>query len=136
MCAEQNLRHDERGAGLIEYAMIVGLIAIVAVVAVSLVGTATSDSFTETDAAFEAATSTNHPTKVAQLDGEIEVTFSDVDGKVVMVDSFGPGWNMTITKETDTRINTKWTNDTTGEVVRVNGWINSNGVLKTKVREV
>lgn len=136
MCTDKSFRTDEQGAGLIEYAMIVGLIAIVAVVAVSLVGTATSDSFNETDAAFGAATSTNHPTKVAEFDGEIEVTFSDEDGRVVMVDSFGPGWSMTITKETDTRINTKWTNQTTGEVVRVNGWINSNGVLKTKVREV
>jgi Flp pilus assembly pilin Flp len=126
------LRTEERGAGLVEYALIVGLIAIVSVVAVSLVGTATSDSFTESQAAFGPAV--EYPTKVVEVKDQIKITFSDIDGKLDMTDAYGPGWTMKITKQNNTRINTKWTNDVTGDVVRVNGWINKKGDIKTRIR--
>lgn len=135
------LSTDERGAGLVEYALIVGLIAVVAVVAVGAVGGALDDSFTSSNNAFATASGNateepTYPSKSAGIDGEIEATFALIDGTVVMTDSFGPGWTMQVVKDTGTRVNTKWTNDTTGEVVRVNGWVNKKGNLRTKVREI
>jgi Flp pilus assembly pilin Flp len=38
---------DERGAGLVEYAMLIGLIVIVCVAAVSLLGDATNEPYSE-----------------------------------------------------------------------------------------
>ena len=124
----------ERGAALVEYALIVGLIAVVSMVAVGLVGGAVTDSFDGSASAFGSASTTpDYPTKSAGLDGKVNATFGLVDGKVVLESTQGDGWTMTVVKDTGTRVNTKFKNDTTGEVIRVNGWVNKKGLLKTKV---
>jgi pilus assembly protein Flp/PilA len=41
----QRFRRDEAGAALVEYAMLVGLIAVICVVAVTLLGTEVSSAF-------------------------------------------------------------------------------------------
>jgi pilus assembly protein Flp/PilA len=45
---ERNIGESERGAGLVEYALVVTLIAIACLVAVRFLGDETSKSFTET----------------------------------------------------------------------------------------
>ena len=39
------LRHDEEGAALVEYGMLVGLIAVICIAAVTLLGQEVSDAF-------------------------------------------------------------------------------------------
>ena len=43
----------ERGAGLVEYALLVGLIAIVCISAVGLLGTVTEDKYSSITSAFQ-----------------------------------------------------------------------------------
>ncbi|MEO6317435.1 MAG: Flp family type IVb pilin [Acidimicrobiales bacterium] len=43
---------DDRGASLVEYALLIGLIAIVCVIAVTILGDATSTSFSSTATGF------------------------------------------------------------------------------------
>jgi pilus assembly protein Flp/PilA len=45
--------HDERGASLVEYALLIALIAIVCVVAVSLLGTSSSHKFSQIGSALQ-----------------------------------------------------------------------------------
>jgi pilus assembly protein Flp/PilA len=45
---------DERGASLVEYALLVALIAVVAIVAVAYFGTQTSDTFSRVSSSVEA----------------------------------------------------------------------------------
>jgi pilus assembly protein Flp/PilA len=44
----QRLRHDERGASFVEYAMLLALIAIVCLVAVTMIGNTTGESLSST----------------------------------------------------------------------------------------
>jgi pilus assembly protein Flp/PilA len=131
-------RARERGASLVEYALVVGLIAVVALVAVGLVGGSVSDSFDGTATAFAAAgndATVDYPTETAGVDGKVKATFIVVDGEVILDSTDADGWTMTILQDTGTRVNTRFKNDTTGEVIRVNGWTNKKGVLLTKVIE-
>ena len=127
-------RTTERGAALVEYALVVGLIAMVAMVAIGLVGGAVGDSFDGSASAFgSTATAPDYPTETAGVDGKVKASFSLVDGTVVLNETQGDGWTMKVVKDTGTRVNTRFKNDTTGEVIRVNGWVNKKGQLKTKV---
>lgn len=123
----------EHGAALIEYALVVGLIAVVAMVAVGLVGGSVSGSLDTSASSLAAAEEANYPTETAGVDGKVKATFVLIDGKVVLASTEGDGWTMKVTKDTGTRINTRFKNDTTGQVIRVNGWVNRKGTLKTKV---
>lgn len=128
----------ERGASLVEYALVVGLIAVVALVAVGLLGGSVSDSLGTSASALEAAPDNpkaDYPTETAGVDGKVNATFLLVDGQVVLDSTNGDGWTMTVLKDTDTRINTRFKNNETGEIIRVNGWVNAKGQLKTNVVE-
>lgn len=127
-------RNNERGASLVEYALVVGLIAVVAIVAIGLVGGAVSDSLDESASAFAStAAAPDYPTETAGVDGKVNATFSLVDGTVVLDGTQGDGWTMKVVKDTGSRVNTRFKNPKTGEVIRVNGWVNKKGQLKTKV---
>ncbi|MCB1247115.1 MAG: hypothetical protein KDB69_07615 [Acidimicrobiia bacterium] len=129
----------ERGASLVEYVLIVGLVAMVALVGVGAAGSAVKSSFDTTAGSFGAAGDSGepeptYPTETAAYKDQITADFAIVDGKVVMVDSSGDGWTMKITKQKDNRINTRWKNPKTGEVVRINGWVTKKGDLRTVVK--
>lgn len=47
----KDLKNDERGASMIEYALLVGLIAVVSIVAVTTVGTSLQSQFSQIAAA-------------------------------------------------------------------------------------
>lgn len=129
--------HDERGATLLEYALIVSLIAIASIAAVSLVGGSVSDTFDTAAGSLPSATiaaPVDYPTATNGVDGKVSATFAVIDGTVVLESYASSGWTHKITKDTGSRVNVKFTNDTTGEVIRVNGWVNKKGKLKTKVK--
>lgn len=44
---QQDEQHDDRGASLVEYALLIALLAMVCIAAVSALGSTTSDSFSE-----------------------------------------------------------------------------------------
>ena len=54
LAARTKAGDDERGASLVEYALLVGFIAVVCVMAVTLLGTATSANYSSTANGFAA----------------------------------------------------------------------------------
>lgn len=128
---------------MVSYVLLVVLIALVSVGFIGYGGRAVSDSFTAaagavpaSAAATEATTTTapDLPTETAGVDGKAEATFVVRDGKMELSGVDADGWTYRITRQTDRRINVKFTNPDTGEVIRVNGWLNKKDVLKTRVR--
>ncbi len=134
---------NEDGATMISYVLLVVLIALVSVGFIGYGGRAVSDTFTDVAAQAsppapepepEPEPEPDYPTETAGVDGKAEATFVVRDGVMELKDVDADGWNYRITKQTDRRINVRFTNPDTGEVIRVNGWLNKKDVLKTKVR--
>ena len=134
---------DERGAGVVEYALIVALVAIAAVAGVALFGGSVASSITASSEGFDtdgssATTTTKAPfnqEKDVETDEAGDVRFEEVDGRV-RIDNIAPddGWTAKVTKDNGNRATVRFTNTDTGERVRVTSWVNKKGVLKSRVR--
>jgi Flp pilus assembly pilin Flp len=141
MSDQRPSRDNERGAGIVEYALLVGLIAIAAVTAVAFFGSGVSGSITassESLAAGDGSTTTTSPVNQeedVETDESGDVKFQEVDGKV-RIDQISPadGWTAKVTKDNGSRSTVRFTNDTTGERVVVTSWITKKGQLKTRIR--
>lgn len=142
MSDKSTLRNNERGAGIVEYALLVGLIAIAAVGGIAFFGSAVSGSVAGSAEALANGEGSTTTTTVApnqeedvDTDESGDVRFQEVDGKV-RIDNISPadGWTAKVTKDNGSRSTVRFTNDTTGERVVVTGWLNKKGKLKTRVR--
>ena len=134
-------KDNERGAGLVEYALLVGLIAIAAVTGVAFFGSSVGESISASGAALgyqEGSTTTTLPPnqeEEVETDESGDVKFQEVDGKVRIDDiAAADGWTAKVTKDNGSRATVRLTNDTTGERVRVTSWLNKKGQLKTRIR--
>lgn len=130
----------ERGAGLVEYALVAGLIALVAVVAVAAFGSGVSSSIT---ASADAVGDGSSPTTTVPVNQEKnveteeagDVRFEEAGGEVRFGDiSPADGWSAKVTKDNGSRATVRLTNDDSGERVVVTGWLNKKGKLKTRIR--
>lgn len=145
MTAKRAVCADERGAGVVEYALIVALVAIAAVAGVALFGGSVASSITASSEAFaadgssEATTTTTKPPfnqeQDVATDDAGDVRFEEVDGRV-RIDNIAPddGWTAKVTRDNGRRATVRFTNTDTGERVTVTSWLNRKGVLKSRVR--
>jgi len=141
MSDQRSPRDNERGAGIVEYALLVGLIAIAAVTGIALFGSSIAQSVSsssEAVAATQGSTTTTLPVnqeKDVETDESGDVKFQEVDGKV-RIDQINAadGWTAKVTKDNGSRATVRLTNDTTGERVVVTSWVNKKGQLKTRIR--
>ena len=134
-------KDNERGAGLVEYALLVPFVAIAAVGGVAFFGSSVAGSISASGAALgydEGSTTTTLPPnqeKEVETDESGDVQLQEVDGKVRIDDiAAADGWTAKVTKDNGSRATVRLTNDTTGERVRVTSWLNKKGQLKTRVR--
>jgi Flp pilus assembly pilin Flp len=137
---------DERGAGVVEYALIVALVAIASVAGVALFGGSVASSITasseglNTDGSSEATTTTTtkapfNQEKDVETDEGGDVRFEEVDGRVQIDNiSSDDGWTAKVTKDNGRRATVRFTNTDTGERVTVTSWLNKKSVLKSRVR--
>ena len=82
-------------------------------------------------------TTTIPPNQVAaaQFGDEILVPFSETDGVVTYGDVEADGWTYVVTSDTGTSIRMVFTTKDPDHKVVVKGWLNSKGILKTRVIE-
>jgi len=82
-------------------------------------------------------TTTIPPNQVAaaQFGDEILVPFSETDGVVTYGDVEADGWTYVVTSDTGTSIRMVFTTKNPDHKVVVKGWLNTNGILKTRVIE-
>lgn len=141
MADQRSSRDNERGAGIVEYALLVGLIAIAAVTGIAFFGSSLGGSVSSSSEALagtQGSTTTTLPVnqeKDVETDESGDVKFQEVDGKV-RIDQINPadGWTAKVTKDNGSRATVRLTNDTTGERVVVTSWVNKKGQLKTRIR--
>ena len=135
---------EELGAAVVEYALVLALVAMVAVTGVALFGgsvaasiTASSESIA-TDASSTTTTTTKPPfnqEKDVETDEAGDVRFEEVDGKV-RIDRISPsdGWTAKVTKDNGSRATVRLTNAATGERVVVTSWVTKKGTLRSRIR--
>ncbi len=123
---------EESGAGLVEYALLVALIAVVLMSAVKVLGSSTSDSFTSAGGAF--AEKSEVTLTADGIDGELEATFESVDDTISLGDVDADGWTYKVRKDTGRRIVVRFKETGTKKVVTVTGWLNKKDEVKTKVK--
>jgi len=128
----------ERGAALLEYALIVSLIGIMAIVSIQLFSGSVASSLTSSAGALAQGNTVDVPkiddSKTATYEDELEATFEVTDLKLSLGEVKADGWTYKITKSTDRRITMRFTSDDTGDVVIVRGWLNKKDKLKTKTK--
>jgi Flp pilus assembly pilin Flp len=125
---------SERGAGFVEYALVVSLIAIVSMTGVRVLGGSLTDSFSGSGTAMERGGPVES-SKTATYKDEISTTFEVAAGRVYLGAVEADGWTNRVTKDTGRRISVKFTNVDNGDVVRVNGWLNRKDKLKSNVKK-
>jgi Flp pilus assembly pilin Flp len=123
---------EESGAGLVEYALLVALIAIVLVGAVKFLGSSTSDSFTTAGEAF--ADKPEVTLTAAGIGGELEATFESVGDTIALGDIDADGWTYKVKKDTGRRVVVRFKETGTKRVVTVTGWLNKKDEVRTKVK--
>jgi len=137
----------ERGAAMVEYALLVALISAVLIGGVAVLGHGVGSSFTVAGGAFSengsptttapTTTTTTMVTHEKRVDakGAGDVRFEEVGGKIRIGDvSAADGWTSKVTKDNGRRVTIRFTNSTTHERVIVKGWITRKGQLKTSTR--
>lgn len=126
--------NKERGAALVEYALLAALIAIAAIVSINLVGGAVTSTFTEAGGDITRG-GVVEQSKTAVVAGEIAATFEVTNGKVYLGAVEADGWTYkTMPWSNDTRIVMKFTNTDTGAVMKVKGRLNKKGKLKATAK--
>jgi len=97
----------------------------------------TSTTTTTTTVPPTTTTTTVPPSQVqtATYLGEISVTFAETDGEVTFGSVEADGWTYEVIRDRTRRKNLEFTHTASGKVVQINGWLNRNDVLKTKVIE-
>ncbi|GMQ94480.1 MAG: hypothetical protein BMS9Abin12_1972 [Acidimicrobiia bacterium] len=126
--------NKERGASMVEYAMLIAFISIVSVAAVGLLGGSVTEAFT--GAADGMATQPAKEYVSAGIDGELQATFEVSGGKVALGTVDADGWTYKVTKDTGRRVVVKFTNSTSKKIVSVKGWLNKKDAFKTKVKVI
>jgi len=123
---------EESGAGLVEYSLLVALVAVVLIGAVQFLGTSTSDAFTSAGGAFEAAPQVTYT--AAGIDGELEATFESAGDTIALGDIDAEGWTYKVKKDTGRRVVVRFKQTGTTKVVTVTGWLNKKDEVKTRVK--
>jgi Flp pilus assembly pilin Flp len=132
MSSRTRSMREESGAGLVEYAMLVALIAIVLMGAVKFLGSSTSDAFTSAGGAF--AEKPEVTLTAAGIDGELEATFESAGDTISLGDVDAEGWTYEVKKDTGRRVVVRFKETGTKKVVTVTGWLNKKDKVKTKVK--
>lgn len=130
----------ERGASLVEYSLVVALIALAALAGVATFGSSLASNITASadSLATDTSTTTTVPPnqeKEVHTDESGDVRFQEVDGKV-RIDNISPadGWTAKVTKDNGTRAIVRFTNSSTGERVVVTSYLTAKGKLVTKIK--
>ena len=123
---------EESGAGLVEYALLVALVAVVLMGAAEFLGSSTSETFTSAGTAFEEAPQVTF-TSVG-IDGELEATFESVGETIALGDIDADGWTYKVRRDTGRRVVVRFKETGTTKVVTVTGWLNKKDEVKTRVR--
>jgi len=132
MTARIRLMREESGAGLVEYALLVALVAVVLMGAAEFLGSSTSDAFTSAGGAFEEAPQVTYT--AAGIDGELEATFESVGETIALGDIDADGWTYKVRRDTGRRVVVRFKETGTTKVVTVTGWLNKKDEVKTRVR--
>jgi Flp pilus assembly pilin Flp len=125
---------NERGAGIVEYVLVVGLIAIASLTAASALASSVSESMTNAAGAFgEQDLPVTQEKKVDA--GKAGKVHFEVAGDKIRVASISAadGWTSKILTDNGTSSRIRFPNTESGDRVIVRGWINKKDKLKTKV---